>query len=483
MTNSGTQAPADGGETTTQEPRGSFLSEWVLPIVLGLALGGGGVWVWMEFAHSKAWKIVLKYDYDDQGDNEEIAKELRSLGAGARGDVVTAFRDVGDDAIEAKIWVGHQLAGEPWFDTASLKEICKDGKASAVSRRAAAIALVDSQHKEVDTELVLPVFEEWLLDLSAVDHSLVAQRVDHMSRAGMLSSQWEGRIKKALIRVCDRAARRAAPPKEYADRIDDDRAGVILTLQIALPDEDAKKLLWSVAKDEDDDEGVRINSVRALAEGGVLDADTLADWTAVSKTKLASVRQTVADNLSRAKLPEFDTVLEPLQYDSHPFVRAGAIDSQTKRRRPTMMARFDEFVEDGEMSVRFLAMIAAGSFKNFAEGAAQRGAMLCRVVETSEDREDVQAAVIALKMITDEVYGFQATDVLVHEQVVEETALKTFLADRAGRKQAADKWRAKLGPGAVWTDADRRATLEKLLKSADEKTVERARALLTKLAK
>jgi hypothetical protein len=201
-------------------------------------------------------------------------------------------------------------------------------------------------------------------------------------------------------------------------------------------------------------------------------------WVAVSKSADEVVRQTVADNLQRTPLPVYDKVLEPLQFDANPLARTGALDAQMKRRRPTMLPRFDELMEDSYEWVRFDAMLAAGTFKSETENLPQRAAMILQLLETSEDPVDVMGAALAMKLLTDKVYGFKPDDVHLHEQSVEETALRTFMADKAGRKVAADQWRKHFGAAAVWTESDRKATLQKLLKHADPKNVERAKILL-----
>ena len=475
-------AVRNAGAQPVEESQG-FFRDWVVPIVLGLAIGAGLFKLWpvaRDAMRSKAGSVVASYDPEDDEANDALAKELRGLGASARGDLVEAMRDLPPDAIDAKIWIARQIAGEPWFDVASLKEILKDAGASRQDRRAAACALLDTQHKEVDTELVLPVLEEWLNDVSAPDRGLAVNRADQMWRLGMLSSQWEARVKHALVQLAKRSA--TADP-ERADLIFDERAFACLTLTLGLPDAEVKKTLWTIAKDDSDDDMPRINSIRALSEGGVLDAADVDDWAAVAKATSPVVRQTVADNLFRATAPVYDKVLEPLQFDASPLARTGALDSQVKRRRPTMLNRFDELMEDSYEWVRFDAMFAAGVFKHETENLPARAAMILGVLETSDDPVDVKGAVLALRMLTDETHGLLPTDVHLHEQTVEEVPLRAFMTDTAGRKDAADKWRAKFGAAAVWTTADRVKTLEKVLKHADPKNVERAQILLEKLKK
>jgi len=108
---------------------------------------------------------------------------------------------------------------------------------------------------------------------------------------------------------------------------------------------------------------------------------------------------------------------------------------------------------------------------------------MLHLLETSDSKEDVMGAALAMKMLTDKVYGFKPDEVRLHEQTIDDEALVPFMADKAGRAKAAESWRAHFGAAAVWTDADRAKTLEKLLTHADPKNVERAKAELEKLRK
>ncbi len=488
MTKSAEEALAAGTVARPAEKSGGFVSEWVVPVVLGLAIGGAAMWGWthggrgvyQSMFRSKAWNIVEKWRDKRDDPDEELAKSLKALGQQSRDEVLAAMRDLPADQVDAKIWIARLLCGDPWFATTSLKELVADPKSAKADRRAAACGLVDMQHKEVDTELVLPVFEEWLKDSADPDRGMAIARIDHLWRSGMLNSQWETRVKLALLEV----AKKTTPANpDDAERLDEDRASALLTLELGVSDAEVKKVLWSVAKEESDAVEARVCAIRALSQGKILDADTIPDWSVVAKAKNEDVRQCVAENLFRATAPEFDQVIEPLQFDEKNLTRAGAVETQTKRRRPTMLARFDELVEDSYEWARFNAMYAAGTFKHEADGQARRAAMMLRFVESGDEPTDVQGAVLALTMISGETFGFKPTDVHVREQDVDATALATFMADKEGRKQAADKWRAKFGADCVWTDADRAKTLEKLLQSADPKNVERAKAELAALNK
>ena len=468
-----------------QAPAGKagFFRDWVIPVALGLALGVVLVWAWKASSHhfhSAAWNIVAPLGEDDAADTEAAAKALRALGPSARADLVDVLRDLPPEKMESKAWVAEQLAGEPWFDTTSLKEIVRDAGAAKEDRRAASCALAAAQQKEVDAELVLPVFVEWLMDATSPDRGLAISHVERMWQSGMLSSKWEQEITRAL-RKC---AERVTPPNpDLADRFSDDRAMALYALSHALPDDEIKNLFVSVALDEQDDELARVNSIRALADGNWLDAESIPTWEKISKSSTPNVRQTVVDNLYKSPLPEFDKVIEPLQYDAKDLTRFGALGTQIKRRRPTMLARFDEFIEDSVPFVRADAMFACGVFKNETEGLAQRAAMILRVLETSSEPEDVEGAILAMKLLTDKVYEYPEADVHVRTQTVEETSLRQFMADTASRKSAAAKWREHFGAACVWTDADREKTLTKMLTHADPANVERAKEELAKLKK
>lgn len=484
MTNSAGDAPAAAKATAPES--GGFVKDWVLPILLGLVIGGGLVLAWRAgrgLFRSKAWNLVEKWQMqgEDVEDPDAIVKELHALGPSARADLVDVLHDLPAERLDTKLWVAHQLAGEPWFDTASLKELVKDEKAAKEVRRAAACALVDTQGNEVDVDLVLPVLEAWVADASSPDRAYAVPRIEQLWRAGKLSSAAELRVKHVLLEL---AKRPASPPKEDEDRFVEARGAAILALVLGLPDDDIQKMMWTVAGDPADDELPRINAVRGLSEGDVLGAGDVDQWAKLSKAELASVRQSVADNLFRAKLPEYDKILEPLQFDASPLARFGALDAQTKRRRPTMLARFDELVEDSDKWVRFSAMFASGVFKSETEKLPQRVAMMLRLLETSEVPEDVMGAALAMKLITDKVYGFdKPDDVRLREQTIDEDVLKAFMADKKKRADAAESWRKHVGAAAVWTDGDRTAALEKLLKHADPANVERAQQELAKLKK
>jgi hypothetical protein len=481
VTKSAEEIPAPAAGADAKEKSGGIVRDWIVPIVLGFAIGGGLVGAWRAgrgMLRSKAAVLVEKSQSEEGEDLEAVIKELHGLGPSARADLVAVLRDLPADRMDTKIFVARQLAGDPWFDTTSLKEIVRDEKAPKEDRRAAACALVDTQLKEVDAELVLPVFEAWLLDATSQDRESAVPRVEQMWRAGMLNSAWEARVKTALLGLAKRVA---VQNPDDEDRVAGERGAALLALEVGMPDDEIKKTLWAVAKDDADKGLPRIDALRALSESGVVEEADLADWAVVAKSKNEDVRQTVADNLFRAKLPEYDKVIGPLQFDEKPETRLGALDTQTKRRRPTMLARFDEFLEDHEKWVRFNAMFAAGVFKNETEGLPQRAAIMLRLLETSDEPVDVKGAMLAMKMITDQVFGVKAEEVHLHEQTVEEAPLAAFMKDKELRTRAAESWRKCVGAAAVWTDGDRRKTLEKLLQHADPLNVERAKVELAAL--
>jgi hypothetical protein len=473
---------AAGAQQAPAEKAG-FFRDWVIPVALGLALGVALVWAWRAGSHhfhSDAWNIVAPLGADEAADTEAAAKALRALGPSARADLVDVLHDLPPEKMEYKAWVAEQLAGEPWFDTTSLKEIVRDAGAKKEDRRAAACALAAAQQKEVDADLVLPVFVEWLMDPTSPDRGLAVSHVDRMWQSGMLSSKWELEIVRALRKAAEPVS---SPPPELADRFADSRAMALYTLSRALPDDEIRNMFVSVALDEKDDELARVNSVRALADGNWLDAESVPTWAKIAKSETPNIRQTVADNLGKTPLPEFDAVLVPLQYDAKDLTRDGALDSQIKRRRPTMLARFDELMEDSYDVVRARTMFACGVFKNETEGLPQRAAMILRLLQTSSEPEDVEGALVAMKLLTDKVYGVGEGDIHVRTQTVDETALRTFMADAEGRRQAAEEWRKPFGAACVWTDSDREKTLTKLLTHADPANVERAKEELAALRK
>jgi hypothetical protein len=474
LTNSAQASPSAGTAT------GGFFRDWVLPIGLGLVLGLG---IWVAWPHvwppvrgffkSKVANIVEKWRDDDPESHEKLAKELRDLGPGVRDELLAAMRGLPSDSIEAKMWVATLAAGEPWFATTSLKEICGNDREDEEDRRAAACGLLDFQNREVDTEVVLPVLDAWLKDVKSDDRAIAVHRAQTMWRSGMLSGQWEERIRKDLVAI---ARKEGLADADDVERDADARAGALLTLGLASTNPEVKQLLWSTAKDENDDELARVNSLRAIAEGKSAEPAAIDDWAALGKSSNEVMRQAVADNLGTGMTMDeaFDRVLVPLQYDANPLARAAAIDAQATRRRPTMFERFDELAEDSDSWVRFSALLACGKFKHETTDLPRRVAIVTRALEKSDDRVEVMGAAVAMLMLTDQVYGFRPGEVHVHEQDVDETALATFMSDKAGRVQAAEKWRGHF-PGATWTDAERAATLEKLLQHADPKNRERAK--------
>jgi hypothetical protein len=363
--------------------------------------------------------------------------------------------------------------------TRSDGDIVMDETAPKGERRAAARRLVEARGDGLEGERWLGVLEEWLRDASA-ERAEIIELLGRLWRDGKLPPKSADRLKGALM---DAAKRPADAAVAESDAVLEARYAALVALQSGVGDPAVVKLLWSVAKDEADDVEPRVGAVRGLSEGGVDDAATVPDWTVVARSKDQDVRQTVADNLFRAKAPEFDAVLEPLLFDAKELTRAGAVESQTKRRRPTMLARFDELIEDRYEYVRFNAMFAAGVLKSETSGQPQRVAMILRLLETSDEPVDVTGALLAMTMLTGETFGVKPTDVHVREQYVDEAALAAFIADKPARKAAADKWRAKFSVDCVWTDADRAKTLTKLLASADPANVKRATEELALLAK
>jgi hypothetical protein len=169
--------------------------------------------------------------------------------------------------------------------------------------------------------------------------------------------------------------------------------------------------------------------------------------------------------------------------DADDLVRSGSVETQVFRNRPTMLAAMAQLLEDHSDVVRWHALIACGVFRNETQGLGARQGMLLRLLEESDSDDDVGGAALALRMMTDEHFGFGDADVDVQSRSVDDAAVAAFKSDREGRRLAVEKWRAKLGGAAAWTAEDRRRTLESMLTHADPENVARAKAELAKLPK
>ena len=88
-------------------------------------------------------------------------------------------------------------------------------------------------------------------------------------------------------------------------------------------------------------------------------------------------------------------------------------------------------------------------------------------------------AVLAIAQIVGEPpAGFEPKDVSWPTRDVEERAVRAFIADRALREESAKELRERFGGTAVWTDQDRRKTLEGMLEHADPLNGQRAQEQL-----
>jgi hypothetical protein len=478
-------------DDTAGERPGGLLREWVLPIVFGLAIGAGIVWVWRhggELLRSDAEKVVARWSPDDFEENDRLAEELKKLGKDARADLLQAFRGIEvpanpDSEDEWKFWTAMSLAGDPFFDTRSLLEIARDASSPKWDRRCAAAALVHTLRKDVDPTAVVEPLLEWLEDPTIFNHILAMTSVRQLRSDSIFPPDQEARLRKALLGLTESGSR-PKPPDEYDQvRLRTDRERAVRSLASFITEDDVKARIWAIAQDESDDVHLRAAAIQTLAVSRQF--DDVEPWKKVAASPDVIVRQTVADNLVLTPDPAYDQILAPMHADAGPLVRKGSLETQAHRNRATMLAPdlMGCLVEDHDSFVRFEALVACGVFKSHLDGMGARQGMALRLLETSDDDEDVAGAILALHMMTGQSFGFEPGDLDVQNRSVRDTAVAAFKADRDGRKMAVEKWRAHLGGTAVWTDSDRRAALERLLKHADPENVRRATEELAKLGK
>ena len=473
----------DGRGAAAAEPaqRGTaarVVREWVVPVVLGLAIGGGAVALWPYVMHTPVRRVVDRWRWGEYEHNEALAAELRALGSSARGDLVAAFRRIeGEEYVDLKVWVGRLLASEPFFDSASLAEMARDPSAETWSRSVASVVLVETQRRDVDPVLALPGLLEWLEDVEVSYHGPAISAVEALGRERMIPPDWEPKIRAALLVL---AGPRAGKAKDGTEDVGVDRARALGGLEMFLPDPDVAAAMRKYALEETEDDDVRAAAVRSLASRRVF--DDVEFWKKAAQSPATLARQLVADNLSMATDPAYDAVLAPLHQDAVPLIRFASVGTQTQRRRPTMLDVFDVLLEDHDPEVRSETMIAAGVFKEHTEGAPERIGMMLRKLGESNEAEDVKGAALALHMITGQTFGFQASDFRLAEPTVDDAAVQAFLADPTARAAAVAQWRKHLGAGFTeFTDADREKVLEKLQSHADPRNVERATSELAKL--
>ena len=474
---------------TPSEAKGGILREWVIPIVTGLLLGGALVYGWKhgrELLRSDVDKVVAEWSYGDLEENDRLRDEIRKLGKESRADLLKAFRATEvpanpDGEEEQKVWVGQTLAGDPFFDTRSLLEIARDPAAPVWDRRCAAAALIHTLQKDVDPTAVTEPILGWIEDLTLFDHLIALTSVRQLRSDAVFPPDQEDRLRKGLVQLASSGAR-PVPADEYdAMRLVSDRERVLRLLGGLVSHDDVKELVWSLASDENEDVRVRVAAVQTLASNRQFDEADLPRWKQLSQSADVTVRQTVAENLQATPDPAFDSILAPLHVDAGAFVRKGSIETQVHRGRPTMLAVMDLLLEDADPWVRREAMVACGVFKTTIDGAGARQGQILRILETSDEEADIEGALIALNLMTGQSFGLAAGDVDGRAQRVSETAVTAFMADVEGRRAAVEKWRQHIGGQAVWTDADRRKTLEKMLSHADPDNVARAKSELAKL--
>jgi len=488
MSSASSTAPSSSPSASRPESKG-FVRDWVLPIAVGLVLGAAIVGGWKygpAMLASDAEKIVRAWQPGEFEQNEELDGKLRGLGKDARADVLAAFRavQVPKNAFnceeEQKVWVGRVLAGEPYFDSRSLLEIARDEGAPVWDRRCAAAALVLTLGKEVDPTAVVEPLLQWIEDLETLDHAIPLRCLGQLSRYSLFPPAEGDRALRARLQLASKDARPLPPELEDQLRLAADRELAVGDLGEKISRDEVKKALWDLALDESDDVRVRVAALRTLGSKAQF-KDTLAQWKRLASSAEVVIRQTVVDNLGTCEDPAYDDVIAPLHQDEGELVRVGSIESQILRNRATMLPILGLLVEDASPYVRRQALLAAGHFKNHLDELAQRKGMVLRAFETSDDDEDIAGAVGALRELTGETFGFAAGD--VDAEGATEASVAAFKADVEGRRQAAQKFRELLGPGAVWTDADRKPWLEKLLQSKDPKNRERAQQELDELSK
>lgn len=468
-------------------PKGGILREWIAPIALGLVIGAGIVGAWKYgpgLLENRVEKVVARWDSEDWETNDTLAQELAKLGKDARPDLLRAFRAVEVppdpwDEDQWKVWVGMQLASEPFFDSRSLLDICRDASAPPWDRRCAAAAVVHTLRKDADPTAVTGPLLDWLRDLVVTNHQIAFTSVRVMVDEQTFPPDRLGELRDALLALAAKSARPAAADEDEQIRVDVDRQGAVGALGRFIQEDAVVQALWKIAEDETDDSQLRSWAIQTVAAQGRF--DDLEPWKRLAASPNHHVRQTVADNVVRSTRPEFDAILAALHADPEPFVRKSSIETQTSRRRATILPLIGVLVEDHEEGVREAALLALGAFKDEKEGLGQRQGIALRVLEHGDTDSEVGAAALALHEMTGQSFGFAEGSFDLRNRMVDREAVAAFRADVAHRAEDVARWREKLGPGAVWSDDDRRRALETLAQHADPANRERAAAELAKL--
>lgn len=487
---------APSNPSAAEPEKVSILKEWVLPIVLGLAFGVGILFMWPGLAtriasvfRSDTDRLVAAWDpfNEDPEYVDKLEKQIRDLGREAREDLLATYRKVtpaGPEDIDGdahKLWVAQLLARDPFNDTRSLVDILKDKSAAKWDRRIAAAALFDVLGKDADPELVCDPLLEWLEDETVVQHGIPSQRLKQMRSLGVLPPDRDARLVAALVKIAATPTKVKSAEEIVQHIAASDRQSTIHQLgTIVAKDAEVKKLMWKIALDEKESVNARVAAVRSLSENDQFKEEDIDLWKRAAKAEHDVVRQCVAENLFRSPDPAFNETLAALHRDRNSLVRAGSIDAQNRRSQPTMLGRelYEELLEDASPSVRWQALLSAGRFKDNVADLTRRQGQILRHLETSDLEEDIMGAILALRMMTNQTFGFAESDVDVPRMDVSESAVAAFIADKEGRATAIKRWRETLSGSAIFTDADQKAVLERLRKHPDPENVKHAEIAL-----
>ncbi len=465
---------ADSPEKLVDEkPEAGWLAYWGPPIVAGLVIGTllVGAWRFLGIGRTAVDEIAAEWKWGEFEANDKLRQQVVGLGREAREDLLATYLAAPCDYADYKLWLGTILATEPFFDTSSLVEAVRTG--DACDQRTSAVILAEIL-QDADPELVLPGILAWLEDVEDDQHDAPIRALGTMSP---LIGAWHGRARAALLEL---ATRRGSDPEPLEDNFRaEDRAAAVNALGDFLPDDGVLALLTTVMTDDDDHPSPRIVAIRQMSQNGAF--DDLETWKTACESATWQVRQTAAENLVRSPDPAFSSVLEKLHTDAESVVRIGAIETETHRRRPTMLPVAGQLLEDHDEWVRFYAMLAVAAFGE-EPGAALRNGMLLRVFRDSDDEIDVEGAVLALTRVLGKTPpGFREIDVHRHKEEVDAAAIKGFMGDAGGRTEAAAEVQKMLGADAVYPVAERKKALQTMLEHADLENQARAKLLLEEL--
>ncbi len=478
-------------ETTTSTTKSGrtggaqgFLRYWGPPVAIGLVLGVVFLYGWRFLTVSPVDRLVDQWRWAEneaiRGQNEALAADIRALGRSAGDDLLDAFAAASCEFSDHKLWIGGLLIDEPFQDLEGLAGLARNG--DECDRRAASTLLALTLGRETDHDLVMPGILDWLHDLDSDYHDAPIEAVVAMFP---LYGEWDGRAKQALVALAAKRPPRTDVPADEdwtaRDRSDALRALVEWLRPVAAePDAEVLALLTSVLNDETDDSGPRIEALRGLS-GGKAELGGTESWIAALRSADSVVRQAAAEHLGGSVDPAFDEALAALHRDEHEIVRVASVDTQTKRRSPTVLPVIDELLEDWDEWVRYEALRSVSVFR--AEpGAGSRNGMLIRLLATSTNKQDINGAILALFAITGKLPdGITESHLDRIMWEVDEGPLQAFMNDATARKNAVVLFREQFGGTAVWTTSDREKTLRKLLEHPDLKNQARAKDELEKL--